>query len=124
MDEQGFLIFTALNYRSAAKNMEGVAMLHQIIDSFGEKSAKAQNLSVPITSVKKINGTNQRLIFKIDNSKILGFIKSGEKNLFHRNKVIVLLSRGGKSANFSLFVCSIFMSMSQCREAESAKYIP
>ena len=83
-------MINALTHRSALKNIEGLSLLHQIIDTFGNLSSQAQNLSLPITSIKKITGTNQRLFFKIEGTKVLGFIKVGQKNLFHRNKVVFL----------------------------------
>lgn len=38
-----------------------------------------------ITNITRFSGTNQRIYIKVKGTLALGFIKTGEKNLFYRD---------------------------------------
>ena len=58
---------------------------NQVIDTFGELSAKSQGLKNVITTTKKVIESNNRIYMKTEGNKVIGFIKVGKKNLFIRN---------------------------------------
>lgn len=53
----------------------------------GNASAKAQSLKQVITTFEKFVGSDNRIYMKIDGNRVLGLLKVGEKNLFHRDYV-------------------------------------
>jgi alpha-tubulin N-acetyltransferase 1 len=56
----------------------------QIIDKMGEASSRAQGLKHVITSYSKFSTSgDNRLYMKIDNNRVSGIIKVGQRNLFH-----------------------------------------
>lgn len=88
-DEDGYVTVSGLNYKSSLLKIEGLDLIQQIIDTMGELSAKAQKLYSPITSLRRLFGTNQKIFMKVQGSQVLGFIKVGTKNLFHRSLVSI-----------------------------------
>ena len=58
-----------------------------LIDVMGKLSAKAQKLNSTITTFQKFAGTDHRLYIKIQEGRVMGFLKTGEKNLFYRDMV-------------------------------------
>ena len=77
--ENGVICLSPLKSRGLANSPISI-----IIDSFGNLSAKSQNLSKPITSWLKFQMSDHRIYIKIHNRKFIGFIKVGRKNLFYR----------------------------------------
>jgi hypothetical protein len=59
--------------------------LTKIINSLGERSATSQGLKQVITNLTKFSGTSQRIYIKLEGSKAMGFLKTGEKRLFYRD---------------------------------------
>lgn len=59
----------------------------KIINTMGERSATSQGLKQVITSLTKFSGTNQRIYIKIEGTQAVGFVKTGERNLFYRDYV-------------------------------------
>lgn len=53
----------------------------------GVASAKAQALKQVITTFEKFVGTDNRIYLKVEGNKVLGLLRVGEKNLFHRDYV-------------------------------------
>lgn len=54
----------------------------------GKLSAKAQSLPKVITSMLKFMADDHRIYIKVSNDKVLGFVRTGEKNLFYRDFVL------------------------------------
>lgn len=59
--------------------------LMSIIDSMGEASAKSQGLHAVITTYSRLLFSGHRLYLRAEDNEVIGFIKVGEKNLFHRD---------------------------------------
>ena len=59
--------------------------LMTIIDSMGEASAKSQGLQAVITTYSRLLYSGHRLYLRTEGNEVIGFIKVGEKNLFHRD---------------------------------------
>jgi len=58
--------------------------LVQILDRMGEASSRAQGLKHVITNYSKFSTSgDNRLYMKIDNNKVCGILKVGQRNLFH-----------------------------------------
>lgn len=56
-----------------------------VLDRVGEASSKSQGLPTTITSFNKFQLTGHRIYLKTEGGAVIGFIKVGEKNLFHRD---------------------------------------
>jgi len=61
--------------------------LSMIIDNMGSASARAQRLgSIITTSVRFFSLSDNKLYFKVQDNKVLGFLKTGTKNLFYTDE--------------------------------------
>lgn len=58
--------------------------LDEIINQMGIASAKAQKLPTSITSGSKFWHTDNKIIFRVINNFVIGFLKMGKRNLFYR----------------------------------------
>jgi len=99
MDQDGFVILDAatINNRSSYLNSAPQSRLQpfakydpnrdylvQILDRMGEASSRAQGLKHVITNYSKFSTSgDNRLYMKIDNNKVCGILKVGQRNLFH-----------------------------------------
>lgn len=92
--------------------------METIFDTMGALSAKAQALKAIITNAIKFTGSEHRIYVKVQGSKVLGFLKVGEKNLFYRDYVKFNSHRSEQSSNSNLHVFSIFMFMNPVKEVE------
>ena len=63
----------------------------------GNASATAQNLKQVITTFEKFVGSDNRMYLKVEDNKVLGMLKVGERNLFYRDSVTVKRRRSGTS---------------------------
>ena len=63
----------------------GLHKLTEIINTIGQYSQKAQKLSYAITSARRLTSENQRIYLLSNKKKVIGFIKTGKKTLFHRD---------------------------------------
>ena len=80
LEQNGIIILDSLKCKNNKING-----LNEIIDLLGIASSKAQQLSVPISSFNKLQISNHRIYLKINNEKVIGFIKVGKKDLFYRH---------------------------------------
>ena len=87
VDSKNFIICTGKNYHQILKGASGLKIFGEIINNIGLLSATSQNLKQPITTLLKFSGTEQRIYINVMENKVLGFVKVGEKCLFHRNNV-------------------------------------
>ena len=53
----------------------------------GNASSVAQDLKQTITTFNKFVGSDNRLYLKVEDNKVLGMLKVGERNLFYRDNV-------------------------------------
>ena len=68
-----------------AVKKDAVKASQEVIDKLGVASARAQQLSHPITAVRKLVGTAHRCYLACRRKQALGFIKVGVKKLFVRS---------------------------------------
>ena len=90
VDEQGFLCFRGWQYLQQIHSLptqKGLELLAKIIDDMGQLSAVAQRLGRIITSSASFFGSEHRIYIKTEGCKVLGFIRVGEKHLFHCDRV-------------------------------------
>ena len=60
----------------------------QIIDKIGQASARAQALPQVITTyIKFCTSGDNKIYIKAQGKKVIGFIKTGRRNLFIRNEI-------------------------------------
>ena len=69
---------------------ERLQQVRSLVDAMGARSAKAQGLACPITSLHKLAGSSQRLYVSArqraeQRMEVLGILKAGPKNLFIRD---------------------------------------
>ena len=69
---------------------ERLQQVRSLVDAMGARSAKAQGLACPITSLHKLAGSSQRLYISArqraeQRMEVLGILKAGPKNLFIRD---------------------------------------
>jgi len=99
IDQDGFVVLDAstLNSRSSYLNSAPQSRLQpfakydsnkdylvQILDKMGEASSRAQGLKQVITNYSKFSTSgDNRLYIKVDNNKVCGILKVGQRNLFH-----------------------------------------
>jgi alpha-tubulin N-acetyltransferase 1 len=81
-DEFGFSVIRARDTKQFLPDLK------RIINTLGSLSATAQGLGAVITTTERFiqSGDNVIYIKTLDN-KVVGFLKSGYKHLFHRNEV-------------------------------------
>ena len=91
VDSQGFAkvqgkdLSPMPNSRSFGQGTQQRAQkLSAVVDFIGAASSKAQGLSSVITSFSRMYSSDNRLYMRVERDTVLGFIKVGEKNLFHR----------------------------------------
>ena len=61
----------------------GVCGLSDAIDRMGERSAKAQDLKTPITSVSKLQTSDHRLYLFVQGQALVGMLKVGTKHIYY-----------------------------------------
>lgn len=90
-DEKGICLLNGKSIRSSTlqkiNSRYNSTPLKSIINTMGALSAKAQKLKTVITTFAKFSGTNQRLYIKISDGKVVGILKTGEKDLFYRDVI-------------------------------------
>ena len=59
--------------------------MDSIIDQMGSASSRAQRLGGTITSAAKFFGSDNKLYMMAEGSKVIGLLKVGKRNLFHRD---------------------------------------
>lgn len=98
---------------------EGMRHLAEIITAMGQASAKAQSLKQVITTFERFVGTDNRIYMKIEEHRVLGLLKVGEKNLFHRDYVHQQSHRSAALRKSSRRVCwtSTFTKVASVRES-------
>ena len=94
LDNDQVFILSSINYNIISNNNIS-NRLSKIIDILGEKSAKvkqiliiqAQGLKQIITNWNKFINSNQSIYLKIEENKIIAFLKVGFKKLFFWNEI-------------------------------------
>ncbi|MBS1889761.1 MAG: GNAT family N-acetyltransferase [Actinobacteria bacterium] len=88
-DKEGFVILNGHQLAQRLKTSKGEGMRHlaEVITAMGQASAKAQSLKQVITTFERFVGTDNRIYLKVEENRVLGLLKVGEKNLFHRDYV-------------------------------------
>lgn len=83
IDENNFSFIDSNQELSSLRISSDFAM---IINKMGEASSVSQSLPSIITSASKFFDSGHKIFFKIDDNKVLGFIKVGYKKLFLRDR--------------------------------------
>ena len=72
----------------ATQSLPAIRELTEVINRMGQLSALAQALPVPITTAAKFQNSSDNVIYiKIAGEKVVGFIKTGVRRLFHFSEV-------------------------------------
>lgn len=83
-DQEGFAILEGSYLNRVVPGY--VLFVKEIVNSMGEASSIAQNLSTIITSADKFFSSNHRIFMKAEGNRTLGFLKVGYKKLFLRDR--------------------------------------
>lgn len=94
IDPHGYVVLTAkdlprsghtFNPKNPLKTT--VEKLQFILDEVGAASSRAQGLSTIITSYSRFAYSNHKIFIKIDQNRIIGYIKTGIKNLIYCDRM-------------------------------------
>ena len=75
------------HYSAGAKTHPYQKLLNEIVDNIGNASAQAQALPASVTTSIKFFAGEDRLYLLVDGFKVLGMLKTGNKNLFIRDEI-------------------------------------
>jgi alpha-tubulin N-acetyltransferase 1 len=94
-DKDGIVVLHGQQVAQRLKTYKGDSLrnMAEIITVMGQASAKAQALKQVITTFERFVGTDNRIYMKVDGQRVLGMLKVGEKNLFHRDYVLSMRCR-------------------------------
>ena len=106
-DKNGFAILEG-SYKN--RIVPGFTLyVNEIIDKMGEASSYAQKLPTIITSAQKFFTSNNRIVFKAEKDKVLGFIKVGIKKLYIRDRDFNYLLHHDFLGILHYNICIIFL---------------
>lgn len=86
LDSLGIAVEDSSSYASSRRQLH--PHIRRVIDGLGELSAKAQSLGAVITTGSKfLAQSDNKLYFKAIGRKVVGFLKTGYRNLFYTSPI-------------------------------------